>query len=78
MAMLGQMPAEFATLAVIVTMALLLAERYGVEIAQAVFVDDSARNVETALALGFDSVRFESPAQLRAELARRGLLAPIE
>jgi len=57
---------------------LLLAERYEVDIAQAVFVDDSARNVETASALGFDSVRFESPAQLRAELARRGLLAPIE
>jgi 2-haloacid dehalogenase len=57
---------------------LLLAERYDVDITRALFVDDSAKNVAAASRLGFDSIRFESPAQLRAELARRGLLPPIE
>jgi 2-haloacid dehalogenase len=57
---------------------LLLAQRYGVNIDQTVFVDDAAKNVETASMLGFDSIRFESPAQLRMELAKRRLLAPIE
>jgi 2-haloacid dehalogenase len=57
---------------------LLLAQRYGVNIDHTVFVDDAAKNVETASMLGFDSIRFESPAQLRMELAKRRLLAPIE
>lgn len=38
------------------------------------FVDDNPRNVEAARAAGIDAVVFESAAQLRRELARRGLL----
>lgn len=38
------------------------------------FVDDSPRNVEAARAAGIDGVVFVSTAQLRRELARRGLL----
>ena len=44
--------------------------------ADCVFVDDREENVAAARALGFDSLRFESAAQLRAELAARGLCAP--
>jgi 2-haloacid dehalogenase len=49
-------------------------ERAGRRAAQCLFVDDSAANVEAAGRLGFDTVRFESPARLREELARRGIL----
>lgn len=38
------------------------------------FVDDNPRNVEAARAAGIDGVVFESAAQLRRELVRRGLL----
>ncbi|MEJ2208029.1 MAG: HAD-IA family hydrolase, partial [Anaerolineae bacterium] len=36
------------------------------------FVDDSVRNVEAARAAGIDAIVFQSAAQLRHELARRG------
>jgi 2-haloacid dehalogenase len=46
----------------------LLIERFAVDPARAVFVDDAARNVEAAATLGFGTVLFESAAQLRAAL----------
>jgi 2-haloacid dehalogenase len=46
----------------------LLVERFGVGPARAVFVDDAARNIDAAAALGFRTVLFESAAQLRAAL----------
>ena len=38
------------------------------------FIDDSEVNVATAKDLGFISIHFESPGQLRSELSMRGLL----
>jgi 2-haloacid dehalogenase len=53
----------------------LLIQRHDVDPAHALFVDDSAKNVEAAAAIGFDAIRFQSPDQLRADLTARGLLA---
>lgn len=52
----------------------LLCERYGVTPEGAVFIDDSVANIESATALGFDALLFESPRLLRAQLGDRGLL----
>jgi 2-haloacid dehalogenase len=54
---------------------LLLVERIGRTPEECIYIDDNARNVAAAAALGFDAVRFESAAQLRAALVRRGMLA---
>ena len=40
---------------------------------ETVFIDDSAPNVETASAMGFRAIRFESPEQLQAELGCHGV-----
>lgn len=53
----------------------LLIERHDVDPARALFIDDSAKNVEAAAGIGFDAIRFQSPNQLRADLTARGLLA---
>jgi 2-haloacid dehalogenase len=41
---------------------------------QTVFIDDSAKNVAAAAALGFIALRFESPERLRGDLRELGLL----
>jgi len=51
-----------------------LAREYGLDPGKAAFIDDSPTNVEVAGELGFKSVLFSSPADLREELARLGLL----
>ena len=51
----------------------LLCDRHGFEPGDAVFIDDSPTNVAAAGALGFDAIVFESPDQLAADLADRGL-----
>ena len=51
-----------------------LCERYGVTPARAVFIDDSARNVEAAQALGFHGIHFTGTASLREGLQALGLL----
>jgi 2-haloacid dehalogenase len=53
----------------------LLVDRYRVEPARTVFVDDTPVNVETAAQLGFRAVRFTAAPALRRELASFGLLA---
>jgi 2-haloacid dehalogenase len=53
----------------------LLLARIGHPAERCVFIDDSAKNIEAAAALGFDAIRFHSPAQLGMALAERGLLA---
>jgi 2-haloacid dehalogenase len=53
----------------------LLLERIGRTPAECVYIDDSAKNVAAAAALGFDAIAFQSAAQLRDALVRRGLLA---
>jgi 2-haloacid dehalogenase len=50
-----------------------LTDDFGIVPAEAVFIDDSAPNVETARRLGFHGVDFTTPAALRADLARLGL-----
>ena len=52
----------------------LLFERYDIDPAEAVFVDDHARNVETARELGMRGIHFTDAAVLREELGRLELL----
>ena len=49
------------------------AERAGVAPDRIFFIDDLADNVEGARRFGFDAVVFESAAQIRTELRRRGI-----
>lgn len=51
----------------------ILVDRYGLDPAGLIFVDDSARNVEAAKAAGMDAVLFHEGVDLRAELRMRGL-----
>lgn len=51
----------------------ILLERYELAPEGLVFVDDSARNVETARALGMDAVVFGDDVDLRQALRERGL-----
>lgn len=52
----------------------LLLDRFAINKAEALFIDDNLRNAEAAEAFGLPTVRFESPAQLRRELAARRIL----
>jgi HAD superfamily hydrolase (TIGR01509 family) len=52
----------------------LTCERYGLTPVETLFVDDSAANVATAQALGFQTHRFTDPAALRPALEASGLL----
>jgi 2-haloacid dehalogenase/putative hydrolase of the HAD superfamily len=49
-------------------------ERFDLAPADVLFIDDSARNIAAAQALGFDVHHFTDPADLHPALARRGLL----
>ena len=51
-----------------------LLARFELEPARTLMIDDSARNLETAARLGMQTLRFESPEQLRAHLADLGAL----
>jgi 2-haloacid dehalogenase len=53
-----------------------LLERYGLEAGSTLMIDDSARNIAAARALGMPTVLFQSPEALRAELEEAGVLAP--
>lgn len=52
----------------------LLLERYGLAAENAVFVDDSARNVAAAEALGIRGIHFTDPPALRRALVELGML----
>ena len=54
----------------------LLLERNGLDPAACIFIDDSAKNVAGAAALGIDAVLFTTPEALHDALAARGLLSP--
>jgi 2-haloacid dehalogenase len=56
----------------------LLLERYGLDAASTLLIDDSARNVEAARALGMATIHFRSPEALREELEQAGVLDPAE
>jgi 2-haloacid dehalogenase len=51
----------------------LLFERYAVNPAQAVFIDDNRHNVEAARELGLEAIHFQSPGQLKGELQGLGV-----
>jgi 2-haloacid dehalogenase len=53
----------------------LLLDRFGLDPAATVFVDDSEANVAAARGLGIDAVRFTGPEQLRRELSARRMPA---
>ncbi len=54
-----------------------LLDRFDLEAAECLFVDDSEENVRAAESLGFEAERFTSAKALRGRLAQRGLaLAP--
>lgn len=52
----------------------IVCERFGMAPADLLFVDDSAANIATAAALGFDTHHFTDPAALRPALEARGLI----
>lgn len=52
----------------------LLQARYALDPAKTVFIDDLKANVLAAGALGWQGIQFESPQQLRAELAALGIM----
>lgn len=52
-----------------------LLQRYSVDPATALYIDDSPRNVAAAEALGMHGWRFRDPAGLRGHLVELGLLA---
>jgi 2-haloacid dehalogenase len=50
----------------------ILCERYALSPAQCVFIDDNAKNVAGAEAIGMRAVLYESPPQLRQALRTLG------
>lgn len=52
----------------------LLFTRFNVDPSQAVFIDDSLRNIKGAEEAGIEGIHFQSPDQLSIELKQRGLL----
>lgn len=52
----------------------LLLERIGRTASQCLFIDDSTRNIAAAQQLGFQTIQYQSPAQLKSELQRFGVV----
>lgn len=52
----------------------LLPERYGVEPAAAVFIDDVAGHINAARALGYQTIHFTGPDALKQSLAQLGVV----
>lgn len=52
----------------------ILLSRYSVKPAEALFIDDSLRNIRAAEQLGINCIHFQSPSQLRDEMTRLGVL----
>jgi len=52
----------------------LLLTRNGLKAQDCLFIDDSAKNVESARAIGMEAHHFTSPQALRSDLIARGLL----
>jgi len=51
-----------------------LLDRYHINPAEALFIDDSLRNVEGAKELGIKTIHFKNPDQLRKELISLGII----
>jgi 2-haloacid dehalogenase len=54
-----------------------LVEQFGIEPEEAVFVDDSAANIDAATDLGFCAIQFTGATALRLALVRLGLLPVV-
>lgn len=52
----------------------LLLDRYSINKAHTIFIDDNLRNVKAAEAVGIESIHFQSPEQLSEALRKRGIL----
>ncbi|CAN5154831.1 HAD-IA family hydrolase [soil metagenome] len=52
-----------------------LLSRFEIDAPQALFIDDSLRNVKGAEAVGIRGVHFESPQQLREQLAKLNIIS---
>jgi len=52
-------------------------EVFGIDPARTLFIDDVAKNVAAARAAGWQAMQFRDAAGCEAELAARGLLAPV-
>jgi 2-haloacid dehalogenase len=53
----------------------ILLNRYAIDPARAIFIDDNKHNVEAALTLGIDTIHFQHPDGLREQLALKGIKA---
>lgn len=51
-----------------------LLSRFDIKTEEAIFIDDSLRNIKGAEAVGIEGIHFISPAHLRVELTERGIL----
>jgi 2-haloacid dehalogenase len=51
-----------------------LLDRYNVDPAKAVFIDDNARNIKASQELGITGIQFHNAADLRKELTKLGVL----
>ena len=54
-----------------------LLDRYGLDAARTIYIDDAPRNVEAAARLGMHALQFRDAATLRDELCRAGMLEPV-
>ena len=52
----------------------LIFERYAIDPATALFIDDNQKNVEAARKVGLDAIRFTSPEELRTVLLQKEVL----
>ncbi|MEO9166857.1 MAG: HAD-IA family hydrolase, partial [Aestuariivirga sp.] len=52
----------------------LLASRNNIKLSDSIFIDDSAKNIKGAEAVGMQTHHFKTPEGLRADLKRRNLL----
>ncbi|MBL0743412.1 HAD family hydrolase [Chryseolinea lacunae] len=53
----------------------ILFDRYNVDPARAIFIDDNHKNIVGANAIGLPTIHFHSPEQLRSELKSLGVLS---
>ena len=52
----------------------ILLSRYNLQAQNCIFIDDNPANIEAAQKLGFDTILFTVPEELRAQLNARGVL----
>lgn len=48
-------------------------QRFGLEAPASLFIDDNARNIAAAAALGIQTIQFKNPDQLNADLLTKGI-----